>query len=167
MKWGDVRPFQGKRTPRCPGRAGEKRSPAWNTFSTVSPRRMSRSFIRTCALPRPILMCWKSRICQTRPSSSIVMPRLIPPVLTNGSRPPQLETTEEPIHRLRVSLYALADDGVRGDIREVRDATKRLPLRDVGDVDLDDRKGARGDRVPQHHRGVRQPARVNDAAIRV
>src|SRR3990172_757976 len=61
-------------------RAREKRAPDCTVRSMMWPPRMSRSFMRTCAEPRPILMCWTSSTWYSVPSISRVTPFLRSPV---------------------------------------------------------------------------------------
>src|SRR3990172_10493574 len=61
-------------------RAREKRAPDCTVRSMMWPARMSRSFMRTCAEPRPILMCWTSSTWYSVPSISSVTPLRRSPV---------------------------------------------------------------------------------------
>src|SRR3990172_7102745 len=61
-------------------RAGEKRAPDCTVRSMMWPARTSRSFMRTCAEPRPILMCWTSSTWYSVPSISRVTPLRRSPV---------------------------------------------------------------------------------------
>src|SRR3972149_10824703 len=61
-------------------RARETRPPDCTVRSMMWPPRMSRSFMRTCAEPRPILMCWTSSTWYSVPSISRVTPFLRSPV---------------------------------------------------------------------------------------
>src|SRR4029077_19469518 len=149
-------------TSRWSSRARANRSPAWNVFSMRSPRRTFRSFMRTCALPRPILMCWNSTIWYRLPSSSIVMPRLISPVLTI-----RRGVLEKPVQGLRVARHSFTYHLMRRDVPQIRMVPERLALADVAHVDLDDRERTARDGVAEDDRGVGEPAGIDDGTIRV
>src|SRR5438093_11934787 len=77
------------------------------------------------------------------------------------------EASGDGFERELVASWALADDRLERDVREVVHVPERLAARGVREMDLDERPLHGGERVAQGDRGVRQATRVDDRHVEV